>query len=53
MKTPKDFRGVTGVFSQGMAFVSVLYMFMGFVGYVKYGDAIKGSVTLNIPQVGA
>lgn len=50
MKTPKSFGGVTGVFSQGMFIVCILYILMGFVGYVKYGEDVKGSIVLNIPQ---
>lgn len=49
MKTPKSFGGVTGVLSQGMSFVTILYVLMGFVGYAKYGECVEGSVTLNIP----
>lgn len=50
MKTPKSFGGVTGVLSQGMTFVVILYVLMGFVGYFKYGENVYGSITLNIPQ---
>lgn len=52
MKNPKAFGGFTGVLSRGMAIVSILYVLMGFVGYVKYGDCVKGSVVLNVPQDG-
>lgn len=50
MKTPKSFGGVTGVLSRGMSIVVILYVLMGFVGYVKYGEKVEGSITLNIPQ---
>ncbi|KAK7601201.1 hypothetical protein V9T40_008642 [Parthenolecanium corni] len=50
MKTPKSFGGATGVLSQGMTIVTILYVLMGFVGYVRYGECVRGSITLNIPQ---
>lgn len=52
MKTPKAFGGYTGVLSQGMAIVSVLYVLMGFSGYAKYGDEVKGNIAVSISQTG-
>lgn len=49
MKTPKGFGGACGVLNVGMVFVTVLYVGMGFVGYWKYGDLSKASITLNFP----
>lgn len=49
MKTPQDFRGTTGVLNTGMVIVACLYTAIGFFGYLKYGDAVKGSITLNLP----
>lgn len=49
MKTPKGFGGYCGVLNVGMVFVTVLYVGMGFVGYWKYGDLSKASITLNFP----
>lgn len=49
MKTPGDFRGLTGVMNTGMSIVVILYTAVGFYGYLKYGNDVKGSVTLNIP----
>uniref|UniRef100_A0A1I8QAY1 Amino acid transporter transmembrane domain-containing protein n=1 Tax=Stomoxys calcitrans TaxID=35570 RepID=A0A1I8QAY1_STOCA len=50
MKTPEDFGGLTGVLNTGMIIVACLYTSVGFFGYLKYGDGVKGSITLNLPQ---
>ena len=49
MRTPSNFEGWTGVLNTGMVIVSSLYFAVGFYGYLKYGDAIRGSITLNLP----
>jgi solute carrier family 36 (proton-coupled amino acid transporter) len=48
MKTPQDFGGLSGVLSTGMVIVACLYTSVGFFGYLKYGDAVRGSITLNL-----
>lgn len=50
MKTPKNFLGLCGVLNQGMAGVTLIYIFLGFLGYLRYGDQTQGSITLNLPQ---
>ncbi len=50
MRSPRHFGGTFGVLNIGMAIVTCLQLLMGFFGYLKYGDAIQGSVTLNLPQ---
>lgn len=50
MKTPEDFGGMTGVLNTSMVIVATLYTSVGFFGYLKYGDGVKGSITLNLPQ---
>lgn len=50
MKTPEDFGGPTGVLNTGMVIVACLYTSVGFFGYLKYGEGVKGSITLNLPQ---
>jgi len=50
MRTPSSFEGLTGVLNTGMVIVSCLYFAVGFYGYLKYGSAIQGSITLNLPQ---
>ena len=32
-----------------MTIVSCLYIAVGFFGYLKYGEAVTGSITLNLP----
>ncbi|XP_030385623.1 proton-coupled amino acid transporter-like protein pathetic isoform X2 [Scaptodrosophila lebanonensis] len=49
MKTPKNFLGICGVLSQGMSGVTLIYMLLGFLGYMRYGDATGESITLNLP----
>jgi len=51
MKTPASFGGTTGVLNIGMTFITIMYVAMGFFGYVKYGETAKGSVTLNLPEM--
>lgn len=50
MKTPASFGGTTGVLNIGMTAITLMYVAMGFFGYVKYGEFAKGSVTLNLPE---
>lgn len=49
MKTPKSFGGTFGVLNTAMALIIVLYVGMGFLGYLAYGEDSKGSITLNLP----
>lgn len=49
MRTPQDFGGTTGVLNTGMIIVACLYTAIGFFGYLKYGDDVQGSITLNLP----
>ncbi|CAJ0567102.1 unnamed protein product, partial [Mesorhabditis spiculigera] len=50
MKEPKEMSGHRGVLSLGCSVVTILYALVGFFGYLKYGDAVRGSVTLNLPD---
>ncbi|XP_037034964.1 proton-coupled amino acid transporter-like protein CG1139 [Bradysia coprophila] len=49
MKTPKSFGGTYGVLNIAMVSIVFLYVGMGFFGYLKFGDSIQGSITLNLP----
>ncbi|XP_063148258.1 proton-coupled amino acid transporter 1-like isoform X2 [Candoia aspera] len=47
MKTPQHFRIILFV---GMAIVSVLYLSLGTIGYLRFGANIQASITLNLPN---
>ncbi|KAK8730976.1 hypothetical protein OTU49_007729 [Cherax quadricarinatus] len=49
MRTPRVFRGFTGVLNTAMLIVVCLYACFGFFGYLRYGSTIQGSITLNLP----
>lgn len=49
MKTPKSFGGTVGVLNRAMVLIIILYVGMGFFGYMRYGDKCEGSITLNLP----
>lgn len=50
METPQGFLGLCGVLNQGMSGVTLVYILLGFMGYLKYGEQTGGAVTLNLPQ---
>lgn len=50
MKNPEKFGSVLGVLNVGMIIVGAILVSMGFIGYLKYGENVMGSLTLNFPQ---
>ncbi|CAK1588266.1 unnamed protein product [Parnassius mnemosyne] len=50
MEEPKRFVGFFGLFNLGMAIIITLYIIIGVFGYLKYGDTIEATITLNLPQ---
>lgn len=50
MKTPGHFQKPMGVYNIAMAIIIFLYAAMGLFGYLRYGDDIKDTITLNLPQ---
>jgi len=48
MKHPDHFINKLGILNIAMAIVIVLYGVIGFLGYVRFGDEVLGSVTLNL-----
>lgn len=49
MKTPQNFVGICGVLNKGMSGVTLVYILLGFLGYLKYGDETSDSIQLNLP----
>lgn len=49
MKTPQSFVGICGVLNKGMSGVTLIYILLGFLGYLRYGDATADAITLNLP----
>lgn len=50
MKTPKSYVGYFGVLNYAFTLIVILYVGLGLFGYLKYGSAVRGSVTLNLPE---
>lgn len=49
MKNPERFLGWRGVLNGAMLVVVVFYTLLGYLGYMRFGDAVMGSITLNLP----
>lgn len=49
MKKPKNFTSTFGVLNVAMLSIAIIYAMFGFFGYVKYGEEVLGSITLNLP----
>lgn len=49
MEKPHHFLGCPSVLNITMTTVVILYTILGVFGYMKYGEAVKGSITLNVP----
>ncbi|XP_063236029.1 proton-coupled amino acid transporter-like protein pathetic [Bacillus rossius redtenbacheri] len=49
MRNPSHFLGCPGVLNIGMTCVVLLYAVIGLFGYLKYGDDIQASISLNLP----
>ncbi|KAJ2950495.1 hypothetical protein O0L34_g8738 [Tuta absoluta] len=50
MKRPKNFLGCPSVLFVAMSIIVFLYISLGLFGYFRYGAALKGSITLNLPM---
>lgn len=51
MKKPEQFGTVFGVLNIGMVVTTILYTSFGFFGYLKFGEDVAGSLTLNLPEM--
>ncbi|XP_034825411.1 proton-coupled amino acid transporter-like protein pathetic [Maniola hyperantus] len=49
MKKPEHFLGCPSVLVVAMTFIMLLYCILGLFGYFRYGDALRGTITLNLP----
>ncbi|CAM6090905.1 unnamed protein product [Calypogeia fissa] len=47
MQRPKEFGRALAV---AFGFITALYVFFGFIGYLAYGDETKDIITLNLPN---
>lgn len=52
MQEPGNLGGKVGVLNTGMTMVACMNVAIGFFGYLKYGDQVHGSITLNMPNEG-
>ncbi|CAK1553986.1 unnamed protein product [Leptosia nina] len=50
MRKPELFQKPLGVLNVGMAVVGCIFISMGFLGYLKWGEDVAGSMTLNLPR---
>lgn len=48
MRKPSDFLGCPSVLNISMVLIWILYNVVGALGYIRFGDDIEGSVTLNL-----
>ena len=49
MRNKNELRGPAGVLNTSMVTVTCLYIAVAFFGYLKYGENVLGSITLNLP----
>lgn len=50
MDRPQQFLGKPSILLIAMGFVTVLYTLTGLLGYIRFGNDIRGSITLNLPK---
>ncbi|KRK06830.1 proton-coupled amino acid transporter-like protein CG1139 isoform X1 [Drosophila yakuba] len=48
MRRPENFSTRFGVLNSTMFFTTALFIFTGFVSYVRWGEEVAGSITLNL-----
>ncbi|CAH1647912.1 unnamed protein product [Spodoptera littoralis] len=48
MRNPEKFQKPLGVLNVGMVVVGSIFITVGFLGYLKWGDDVLGSLTLNL-----
>lgn len=50
MRQQEDFGGWSGVLNLGMVITTAVYAATGFYGFLKFGDDVAATVTLNLPR---
>ncbi|KAF5271068.1 hypothetical protein FQR65_LT00487 [Abscondita terminalis] len=50
MKNPKLFSRPFGVLNVGLTAIIILFCLLGLFSYLRFGDGVLGSVTLNLPK---
>lgn len=50
MKNPRKFKAPCGVLNLAMVIIGTVFVSVGLFGYLNYGEASKGSITLNLPN---
>ncbi|VDM49048.1 unnamed protein product [Toxocara canis] len=50
LKHSEDMVGATGVLTTGMSLVTIVYAASGFFGYITFGETVRGSIALNLPD---
>lgn len=50
MKNPRGFDRPLGVLNIGMIFIAIIFTSFGLLGYWRWGDKVKDSMTLNLPE---
>lgn len=50
MRRPRQFSSKFGVLNIANTITTIVFASFGFLGYLKYGDAVEGSITLNLPS---
>lgn len=48
MRHPEQFQKPLGVLNVSMVVVATIFIVIGFLGYLKWGDDVQGSLTLNL-----
>ncbi|XP_030379956.1 proton-coupled amino acid transporter 4-like [Scaptodrosophila lebanonensis] len=48
MREPEQFSSRWGVLNLTMVFITGLFIFTGFVSYMRWGELVEGSITLNL-----